>query len=75
MAVIQDLVASELPQLVDAHVVHLWVNYAEKLRVQGKRLTHMEDEARDLRGAVQTMYHRVYPSDEEEGSRSEGEHR
>ncbi len=40
-----------------------------------KRLTQVEDEARDLRGAVQTMYHRVYPTNVEEGETSEGEHR
>jgi hypothetical protein len=43
--------------------------------VYGKRLTQVEDEAVYLRGAVQMMYQRMYPSDAEEGSTSEGEHR
>jgi hypothetical protein len=75
VAVIHDVVARELPQLVEEHGGHQWVNYAEKLRVHGKRHTQVEDEARDLRGAVQMMYQRVYPSDMEEGNTSEGEHR
>jgi hypothetical protein len=75
VAVIHDVVAKELPQLVEEHGGHQWVNYVEKLCVHGKRLTQVEDEARDLRGAVQMMYQRVYPSDVEEGKISEGEHR